>query len=872
MQISDLISKDSDRVFVVDHGCFIIFTGNTLNDTQPFIRIGNWPQMPVQLIDLIENIVITDELTGNPAMEQFNIDIGILSSNRYIGSHFTVKYYLDFQKIFGLDLTNAEIVDTEKDIPEIQGKNVSERGSFIGIFYNDGNFIIRHGSREFFNLSKMSLLAWDSDRIYDLLRQQSTPELYEGCGVVLAGITPLFYKNNQFVSYLFPDKYMHHFAANGIDPAKVSLLIHPSSNYLNAAPFLKWLKRNEGKLILSSDDKSHLQYVKKLFNGSIKGVPFGELNVQTASMNVRSISPGYNVIIDYGSFSAAYVRSKTGLDRVIKESVQLLFITYSVFEESNVLIKSSKLPYVIFDDGNPNVSRLGFSQENTIYPNTPVKIHNFAETQKALEYFSSLCKTDDIVQLFSTHNKDLADKIRECFERDDPLHEKCNLSSFIKYLLNISTDRRVSSVLESIIRKYPQRICREKESYYRCEIVLADSGAFITWHPAPKRALPFIPDDIFCEFPADLSVSAEYRKTYDRILDDRARLEKLVSLYIRDKENETVERVSILRNSIDSRRELFSKGIVTSDEVGSLQKNDSDIKDSDSSENGGKNNPLLNLFFNKTAFIREKGRMLSKKASAFYDKMLRGDTGTKSSTSPFAEFKADKKKIPLPEKVKKLNFAETLICTVKALRPVSISLLFIILLLTVLLVIFLKFHIFSVSPDQPKNQTQRNIPEKNTESVVTDNETPKNEKVLTEEIATAYNQDYINRFDISVSPLDTLKYLNMIAVKNGYAPLSTYPINSQMKNPHWIFPGNIFSLPDGGRIEVKDGDSLWKISELILTQRSIRYFEITEKIAAASTNEEKLSLIKQAEAFVLTEKIADHFKRISQEYGRDPEN
>ena len=114
MELTDIISGYADRLFVVDRECFIVFTGETLNDDIPFIRIGNYNNLPIEIIPLIENIVITDIIMGNPSHEQFNIDVRYMPSNRYIGSKHIVSKYLNFQKIFGLDLKNAHIVDIEK--------------------------------------------------------------------------------------------------------------------------------------------------------------------------------------------------------------------------------------------------------------------------------------------------------------------------------------------------------------------------------------------------------------------------------------------------------------------------------------------------------------------------------------------------------------------------------------------------------------------------------------------------------------------------------------------------------------------------------------------------------------------------------------
>ena len=135
MDIHDIIKTDSDRIFIISPECYIIFTGDTLEDQQPFIRIGNSRNLPVRVIPLVENIIITDILLGNPVNEQFNIDVQYLPSNRYIGSRLVVQKYLDFQKLFNLNLENISIVDVEKDHPEFsRQKNISDRDSFIGVF------------------------------------------------------------------------------------------------------------------------------------------------------------------------------------------------------------------------------------------------------------------------------------------------------------------------------------------------------------------------------------------------------------------------------------------------------------------------------------------------------------------------------------------------------------------------------------------------------------------------------------------------------------------------------------------------------------------------------------------------------------------
>ena len=63
--INEIIKSDKDRLFIVDYDCLIIFTGDTDEDDKPFIRLGNWSDMPVSLIPIIENMTINQPMVSN---------------------------------------------------------------------------------------------------------------------------------------------------------------------------------------------------------------------------------------------------------------------------------------------------------------------------------------------------------------------------------------------------------------------------------------------------------------------------------------------------------------------------------------------------------------------------------------------------------------------------------------------------------------------------------------------------------------------------------------------------------------------------------------------------------------------------------------
>ncbi len=100
MEIADIIRKDADRLFIIDRECYIIYTGTSLEDERPFIRIGNTLALPTEIVPLIENIVITDLVVGNPAFElQHRHQVAF--RKRYIGSRGIVNKFLNTRRRSG---------------------------------------------------------------------------------------------------------------------------------------------------------------------------------------------------------------------------------------------------------------------------------------------------------------------------------------------------------------------------------------------------------------------------------------------------------------------------------------------------------------------------------------------------------------------------------------------------------------------------------------------------------------------------------------------------------------------------------------------------------------------------------------------------
>ncbi len=222
MKLSDIIQTDNDRLFIVDTECFIIFTGGSINDERPFIRIGTWSDLPVEIIPLVENIIVSDRILGNPALEQFNINVRNLTTNRYIGGESILKRFLDYQRNFGLDLTNVSVVNIEKDIPELPyKKHISDRDQFIGVFYSDGNVKIVHDGTNIFDLNSIYNDNLNITEILGRLSQNNrNTARFSGAGFAVSDKNPIFYSDGYFTSYQFPKTYADDFSTLEIDPGK----------------------------------------------------------------------------------------------------------------------------------------------------------------------------------------------------------------------------------------------------------------------------------------------------------------------------------------------------------------------------------------------------------------------------------------------------------------------------------------------------------------------------------------------------------------------------------------------------------------------------------------------------------------------------
>ncbi len=752
MELSDLIKSDSDRLFMLDHECFVIFTGDTFEDEKPFIRIGNWMHLPVEIIPLIENIIITDRMAGNPSLEQFNIDIMHLATNRYIGSRASVKKFLDFQGLFGLDLTNAHIVEVEKDIPEVSHeKIISNRDSFIGIFYTNGNFRITHRKNRIFDLMELERICPGDYGIHEeLTRKNREIRRYGGSGMVLIENNPLFYKNGFLTAYHFPRAYYEEFERLQIDPAGIRDVLLPSSNPLHLTRLVKWKHLNKGRLRILCDSRENHDILQRLYSGAtlvrqnFKGLSFesGE------GLSISNYPGTYNLKLRYSRVSPssrdlnlAYIKGTAGIGDIIKERLDGIIVGYSIFEEANLLLRNSGVPVAVIAEKGTAPSRLRAGGFTVLQPGTHYEFTGHEDFDGLARAIAGTLSSPELSGIPDRPDEEsirgAVAKLGNSSDEGSPRlsADRYNFRAWLTALLHSTEDRRLASRLRKLIQETagfrdaldtPGITTRFRINLAFCRGTIIDYLEETGATPPSRVLRDEIPGG---ETGWTSTLNDDYfRGYYDRIISDRERLLKLLSLYSRQYGQYAA--MPALKKAIERKKEEFLR-----------------------------NDPLPV-----------------------------GETG--EETPGFS--------------------AKTLV------KPAIILLL--------LIALGTGAYMGVRSWNNHRVERQRAA-----------------EKKARDEL--------IKKYNIRVREVDIFHYVNRVAVLNGFSPIAFRDLRK--KNPHWIYPGNVFTMPDGEKITVVEGDTLWDISHHKLMGIHLDFYKTLDDV-----KKELAGGGKPAEGMIRLEKLA----------------
>jgi len=125
---------------------------------------------------------------------------------------------------------------------------------------------------------------------------------------------------------------------------------------------------------------------------------------------------------------------------------------------------------------------------------------------------------------------------------------------------------------------------------------------------------------------------------------------------------------------------------------------------------------------------------------------------------------------------------------------------------------------------------------------------------------------------IRITILDVYYLTNKIAAANGYAELDS--VEQLGKNPNWIYPGNVFVLPDETQYTVLKGDTIWHIAKRFIQKNLDRdwaaYRLLIEEIDTKNKNE-IIAELKDLNKGSYSENFSKEINRTIDELKQNPE-
>jgi len=717
-------------------------------------------------------------MVGDPSAEQFNINIMKLSENRYIGSETILTRFLDFQNIFGLDLLNASTVNIEKDIPELPIKHhISEKKEFTGVFFRNGNFKTVYDNSDIFNLMEIAKKIPDYCDIHDQIsKNNENTDRYSGSGVIIPDHNPMFYHKNYFASYQFPSEYFEIFSKLEIDPAKITSVILPSANLINISKFFKWIESKKSSIKLFTDHQEQIKLIKQLFSAStfIDNAFQGfQLNEKTG-LSIKNYNNSINISVEFDSIapshhqlSIGFIKSAQKAKQVIKARHNIILITCSAFEETSLLLKSAGTPAVIIDDGSPNISRI--SPIDHIFLSSGIN-YEFQYHLHPETIHSSFNTWDTAAALSAGDIESVKNSIIELSESGELKKEInfFNILSMIRLYIHTTMNRQHSNDLRDIYNFNIQRLNPSIISEQKENV---------------KIFLIYYNKSLF-EFASFYELKSSTEIYYDRISSYLAFEPKKSSENIKpDSTMLYTDRMQNLAKKILSDRKRL--------------------------------NTLLDFYRENSTLETAKasdalGRAISIRKEIYSEEFyINNDEKTTKTYIP------DNKSNQLTDK-KKLKAKPSLFQKeqnkLKVLKTFTVA---------AVIISIIAFTVFSLFSKKSKIKPQNPISTKSEIGRVKKN-TVNNDK---EKIS---KNKLKKKYDIKISTMDIYNYANRIAEKNGYHKLSYSAMTN--KNPHWIYPSNVFVMLDGEKITVKRGDTLWQLSSKKLNRMAYEFYNSIDRI------------------------------------------
>jgi hypothetical protein len=824
MDISSL--SLGERVFHIDQECYIIYLGTDRDDYKPLLRIGNSPKLTRKIIENVYNIVVTDSLTGNPGLEPENMNRADTRENRYVGDRKSTGNYLGFIHQFKIENGTATSLE--------ELKKTHDRAEVF--FYKDGNIHVLYDEQLLFDLKRQEQkdlhFIERSHWLGELHSRNSLryfPEDFEAPGFALLGKNIFLYEKGRITACGLPEDYFKSYILSGTDPDLIDTVITDEASG-SLFELLKRKRQQKESIRILTEKLPLIRSGVGLF----KDTSGGPVNADIVAFKrdetrivarYRMTKTGRGITVEHTSLPVPLLISKNVTSR---EREHLVLNT-----ESGTMVQPAKT-----DGGTA--------------PIPEGVLHSFRET---------IPESRELVRIYF---KNLLSFAEGTLNTDE--------SRIVKFLDQLFDDflqgrniQRNYGILKKYLRKV--KINGSGAIYYLFanagsltnqfagveDTDTTNRGVLSQLHSSIGRKLSSVRGKIshlplICDiFPAKNGFHLFYRTVKESISKDANTLSADLLRDIEKREEENIKEYDQELNRLNLLiREL--KRTLTPGEKRVLRKR----------RGGG-----------VAAGVTPEGVSLPRVGAIAPG--LKAEKGAVSEKERREAEEAEKKQAFITAPVQRVSYAGGLRSSLKYIIPAA---------LVVIAAVLLFFFIII-----PRIEGRRAIEERaeevmaqaEAESEVEDGIGEGEAELQTETFeadeflekqdiphsALTSRRTVLYRGIIEITILDVYLLTNEIATSNGYRRLDN--VSQVGKDPDWIYPENLFVLPDKTEYSVVKGDTMWYIAHRFIIKRLEedweRYNSIKKEIDGGGLNTERGKKLVAELEYIRERSYSENFDR-----------
>ena len=209
----------SSRVFHVDKECYVLYLGSHWDDYKPFLRLGTSVNLPAGLPPIVSTIVVPDVLSGSPLDESASLAGDATSDTHYVGDVKTINKLKTFLKQETIAVAALKKADHETD----------DNQHVYVYSYRDGNLKIKYHKSEIYDLHRRErqdghFVARAQAIKNEFVRSpfKLPGEAYQRPGFAVVGGTSYLIARGEMAALSLPAEYFADLAAAGIDPDRLT--------------------------------------------------------------------------------------------------------------------------------------------------------------------------------------------------------------------------------------------------------------------------------------------------------------------------------------------------------------------------------------------------------------------------------------------------------------------------------------------------------------------------------------------------------------------------------------------------------------------------------------------------------------------------